>query len=668
MPSGSDDGAIEIQGTSAADYLSTGMAKRFWFDRGDDEMSLAAWVRPLASSGPAYATIAGNFHTTLSHGGFYNSCSYRLGVNYPAMTPFWERGSNQGNPGDHSIVTGAVPMVAGTWYYLVGTYDRANGHRLYVNGVLVASDPIIFELWNTANLGFFVGYGVNSFIPSSFKGGVDEVSIWGRALVPEPGFVTDSLYGFTLENAYAKFVQRPVLPGATDVGGTLDLIEPEPEESIWTQDEFTGGTFQYRYDTDASMFADCTGYVPAQQSKSLYTVPPVFFKRDFNPAAYPNPAGRTNLVNPNSMFTVAGSIYCCFEHGIMRYITGTNSFVWGNYMVPNDVDGNRHWYAGADYDRNEQCIYVLANCLDTVALDKPILIRLDPETLLPWGTENQVFTGAPSKTENMKGYGLNVNDQHIVMGIGLRLYTCDPPEKPQDPTDKPVWTHIGRLPGRWVDSVAYNGMTYIVSNTEDGKSQIVAFDGTYILPVAMMAFNFRATCMTVYGGRIYIGGSGTDINGTNRYAELHELTGSSTRLVRTFAPESRQSRVTYPTEIWDLTVAEGLLWWAEKNVRLWTYDLTGDAFFGASIIQHPNVNFYKQVVGRERLWLWGAHDSIPGQHGLYRIPISRGHRRGLRVLPRHQRLHERLRSVTRSGIEIVILTRYYPANARGLQH
>jgi hypothetical protein len=431
-------------------------------------------------------------------------------------------------------------------------------------------------------------------------------------------------YGWTLENAYSKFMQKETTRASgSDFGGTLDLITSDkPEVSRWTQDEFTGGAFQYSFDTDQAMFADCIGYMPSQQAKSVITVPPVFFKESFNVVGMPNPAGRTNIKFPHSMFTVAGSIFVCFEHGILRYLTGTGDFVWGNYMIDDDIDGNRHWYAAAEYDRNEQCIYVLVNCLDTAALDKPFFLRLDPETLEPWGTANTLFNDAPARTENQKGWGFEINDQHLVVGIGWRLYTVDPPEKPADASDEPVWTHIGRMPGRWIDSVAYNGMTYILTATADSKTQIVAFDGTYILPIANLAFNFYGRCITVYGGRVYIGGTGTDINGGVRYAELHELTGSSTRLVRTFAPESYQSRVTFPKDLWDLTVAEGLLWWSEKGVRLWTYDLTGDAFFGSSEIQSPGVNFYKHVVGRERLWLWGSHDTDAAQHGIYRIAIE----------------------------------------------
>jgi Concanavalin A-like lectin/glucanases superfamily len=567
-------------------------------------------------------------------------------------------------------------MVPGEWNHFACTMQRIGTNlyqrKIFLNAIKVLDVTGVLnspEIGDGAvsGAGLSIGGGYwNDIWFESGRGRVDEVVYWEGVLTEQQIMevwqagksVVDPLtfYGFTLENAYAKFMQRELPPGSRDVGGALDLIPPRAEESHWTQDEFTGGTFQFRYDTDAAMFADCTGYVPSQQAKSLCTVPPVFFKKAFDPTAQANPAGRSNLTNPSSMFTVAGSIFLCFEHGILRYITGTDSFVWGN---PHLTDAY-HWYVGAEYDKNEQCIYILINRDDPGR--RPYFLRVDPETFALWGSHNQYFDNAPVRTEDSPAWGFQINDQNLVVGIGWRLYTVDPPEKPQDPTDAALWTHIGRLPGRWVDSVAYNGMTYILTATADGKTFIVAFDGTYVLPIAQMAFNFRGTCMTVYGGRVYIGGSGTDINGVDRYAELHELTGSSTRLVRTFAPESRQSRVTYPKQIWDLTVAEGLLWWSEKNKRLWTYDLTGDAFFGSCVIQHPGVNFYRQVVGRERLWLWGAHDTIAGQHGFYRIPISGDTVAGYEGLLVTSDFANDF-ALDKKWREMVVLTRYYPATA-----
>jgi Concanavalin A-like lectin/glucanases superfamily/Reelin subrepeat B len=669
---GQDDGAVEFteaDGVGAflqtANTWGTIMSNPF-----DGVRTICGWIRPRQSSfiGPGGVSLKGGMWSTA-----HESVGYTGGVSVFVDHRTMQLCAWNGNNRLYG------PFLAPDQWYFVTLIRDDTTLKLYVDGFLAAEGPSgsgsmatsnnvnpIIGLWNQSAHGPPYYSPTQAEYPGSFYGMIDEVSVWGGILYPDeiralwqaPSLGDpDAFWGFTLENAYAKFMQREVEPGTRDVGGTLDLIAPKPDESTWTQDEFTGGTFQFRYDTDAAMFADCTSYVPSQQSRSLCTVPPVFFKKAFNPTAQANPAGRSNLTNPSSMFTVAGSIFVCFEHGILRYITGTDSFVWGNQGLGSS--GDLCYYVGADYDRNEQCIYVLVGHVDPIG-HKPFFMRLDPETLLLWKTTNQYFNNAPDKVEDSPPWGFQINDQNLVVGIGWRLYTVDPPVRPQDATDKPLWTHIGRLPGRWVDSVAYNGMTYILTATADGKTDIVAFDGTYILPIANMAFNFRGTCMTVYGGRVYIGGSGTDINGVNRYAELHELTGSSTRLVRTFAPESRQSRVTYPKEIWDLTVAEGLLWWSERDVRLWTYDLTGDAFFGASVIQHPGVNFYRHVVGRERLWFWGAHDTIPGQHGFYRIPIAGDTVAGYEGLFVTSDFSNDF-ALDKQWHEIVVLTRYYPA-------
>jgi hypothetical protein len=36
-------------------------------------------------------------------------------------------------------------------------------------------------------------------------------------------------------------------------------------------------------------------------------------------------------------------------------------------------------------------------------------------------------------------------------------------------------------------------MTYILCGTVDGKTQLVAFDGTAVLPITDFPFNFRAS-------------------------------------------------------------------------------------------------------------------------------------------------------------------------------
>jgi hypothetical protein len=110
-------------------------------------------------------------------------------------------------------------------------------------------------------------------------------------------------------------------------------------------------------------------------------------------------------------------------------ITGTNATQWGNWLV----DAN-HYYAGAFYDLNEQIIYVLLNT--TLTTDSPRLLRISPTTLdsTPYAIGSFDPSTALPKTKGKVGKGFQLSDQNIVVGIGLRLYTCAPPEDVTDVT------------------------------------------------------------------------------------------------------------------------------------------------------------------------------------------------------------------------------------------
>jgi hypothetical protein len=157
------------------------------------------------------------------------------------------------------------------------------------------------------------------------------------------------------------------------------------------------------------------------------------------------------------------------------------------------------------------------------------------------------------------------------------------------------------------------------------KSSIYAFDGDTCVPIVSFPFNFYAKCLIEYAGRIFVGGTGTDVNGGEHYAELYEVTGASTRLVRSFSPETRNYFLggvegEWPQSVDDLTVHEGLLWMGQKGKRVVAYDVTSDSFYGASEIQsNADLNFAKIISGRGRLWAYGVDPSDDTKHGIYRI-------------------------------------------------
>ncbi len=253
-------------------------------------------------------------------------------------------------------------------------------------------------------------------------------------------------------------------------------------------------------------------------------------------------------------------------------------------------------------------------------------MRLNPNTLaLP--TYDSFMTG-PTGTEDQKALGGTIMDGKILVQIGRKLWLGDPPDRPDPIVNGTItWLKVGRFPGKWKDSISYNGFTYILAN--DGLSSptfhggVYYFDGSQTRPVARFPHSFYGKCMIEYGGRIFIGGTGTDINGGEHYAELYEMTGNSMRMVRTFSPETRRSLFSsgdWPNAFDSLAVHEGLLWMCHKGKRLIAYDITGDSFYGASEIQsNTDLNFTHMTSGRGRLWCWGVDDTTDADHGIYRI-------------------------------------------------
>ena len=74
----------------------------------------------------------------------------------------------------------------GGWNHIAGVYDRSTGNRMiYVNGVKVAerTDPPITVTPSTAVLTIGAAERASGyFYPTFFKGEIDEVDFFGRAL------------------------------------------------------------------------------------------------------------------------------------------------------------------------------------------------------------------------------------------------------------------------------------------------------------------------------------------------------------------------------------------------------------------------------------------------------------------------------------------------------
>lgn len=414
-------------------------------------------------------------------------------------------------------------------------------------------------------------------------------------------------FGFMLHGGYSQELQREAV-GSPDFGGATDLIGQAASLSRWTQDDFVGGMFQWNWGRDDAMFADCIGMMPDAQGRALISCPPMYKKHAFDPDT------KSNWVSdqPKAMFMVGGSIYVVFGHGILRYQIDSDTETWKSAPASST-------YVSADYNTSDQVIYALCN--SSVTDDRPFIERIKTDLTSP--TFDSTYLG-PADTENLTGFGFTIRDENIMVNIGRKVWIGDPPDNHNPSVAGDVtWTYVGRLPGRWVASIPYNGMTYILCNDGSFESQLVAYDGDGILPICSFPSSFYAKCLIEYAGRVFVGGTGTDVNGGELYAELYEVTGASVRTVRTFSPESRTTLLStgnWPNAIQDLVVHEGLLWFAQRGKKMVAYDVTSDGLFGAAEIQsNANLDFYKMVGGRGRIWAFGVDSAADAGHGIYRI-------------------------------------------------
>jgi hypothetical protein len=423
---------------------------------------------------------------------------------------------------------------------------------------------------------------------------------------------TATNYGFMLVPPYQMEMQREG-GGAPDFGGSMDLMGAPPSMSRWTQDEFIGGAYAWQWGRDDAMFADCTGFIPDEQGRGLLSCPPMFFKHAFDPDT------KSNFVSDypkNNFFMVGNSLYLTFGHGVLRYRIDTDAETWEEAAANSTV-------VFCDYEPVDGKLWQICN--SSVADDRPFMRRLNTDLTDPAFDATMI---GPTGTENLSAYGAAIKDKEIVVQIGRKLWAGDPPDRPDPVANGTItWRQIGRVPGRWKDSAPYQGLLYILLN--DGEqsptyhTSLVAYDGDSILPITRFPSSFYGKCMIEYAGRLFVGGTGTDINGSEQYAELYEVTGSSVRKVRTFSPETRRSLLSagqWPRSIEDLCVHEGLLWMCQRGARMVVYDVTSDGFFGAAeILSNTDFTIQKMCGGRGRLWGYGIDEGADSNHGIYRI-------------------------------------------------
>ena len=448
--------------------------------------------------------------------------------------------------------------------------------------------------------------------------------------------------GFFISGSYRIDPIRET--GPAEYGGTEDITEAG-KTSRWTMDDFSGGAFQGRFD-DVAMFADSQNFLPSLVENTARTVPPLIY---FEAAGH---VGRGTASLPFGVFATGGSTVAVCDSDKIRFYDIDDGDLTDATLHDADsllVDPSSDLYA-ATHDPADNLVYVIARrhassepsdqldgainaSVDELTMDSTTnfptngVVTINNERIYYRGKtstklqnllrgregttaashndnatvnfQRQYFLAKVSKAAGIVWIGWIPDDapdsprgiavtagRDILIQMGTSAYLLDV----NDARTSLSATRLGRIPGQWRDACTYNGLTYVLITDSEQHSFVYAWDGTQMLPVTDFPYNFLASCIGSYGGRLYVGGRGRDITGTDRYAELYEITGASLRLVKTYWAEARAG-LAVPENIYSMVVHEGMLFCGMTDNELLAYDLTRDALW-------PNIQVKPSTAGR----------------------------------------------------------------------
>lgn len=417
---------------------------------------------------------------------------------------------------------------------------------------------------------------------------------------PEP-------YGFLLSGAYAQTGQQYGAP--TEFGGDRDLIAT-PTLSRWSCDDFSGGQFSYRWSTKGNRFAGGLHLIPGLIENTLRTVPPLLPYKLFNNGSRA----------PKYVFAWGGDVFAVFTNLVKRFgLGGTTPF---EYLK---LGSGADYISAAALDRGEGELYYFDNSTGNTTSN--FLVRRLLPTLTsppPIGGSVQISAYPPPSNGGRPITALTLQDGDVIAECGASVWRLHIPDDKTLVVNAGSWTRLGRLPGRWVDSLYYNKQLHILCQNADTGASLVVYDtvSNSILPVCDLPFNFNAKALASYGGRLYISGVGQEVNGGDSYGELYEITGASVRVVGSFAGEAAASNVpARPKGFYSVGVHDGLLYVGDTGRALMAYDVTRDGFFPGPGFSPPDgVREVREMVSyRRTLYAYVRHPLDPNQDGLYRV-------------------------------------------------
>ncbi len=186
---GSSTGSITaaVSGPRPADYA--GMAtdnKATDFSGGYLQVPWHPDLNPARFTVECWARVTGGsntFRAAVSNRNDQNSLTYGF-ILYAAGDNRWQFWTGSGATGAWEPVVAPSPLILNEWTHVVGTYDGTT-KRLYLNGTEVASRASTVFNRNTVQ-GLRIGAGANESPTAGFpfRGNLDEVAIYPRALTP----------------------------------------------------------------------------------------------------------------------------------------------------------------------------------------------------------------------------------------------------------------------------------------------------------------------------------------------------------------------------------------------------------------------------------------------------------------------------------------------------
>ena len=156
-----NDFSMEFNGTD--EYISAGNDSSLNIT---DNLSVSAWIKTTD-----------------------NTSQTIVNKDQPGVTRIWQLSmglgtiSFQARGASTATANSPTNLSDGVWHHVVGTYEPSTEVKIYIDGVLAATDntSVPASLTNDATIPIYIG-AYSNYSGSEYAGDIDEVAIWNKTL------------------------------------------------------------------------------------------------------------------------------------------------------------------------------------------------------------------------------------------------------------------------------------------------------------------------------------------------------------------------------------------------------------------------------------------------------------------------------------------------------